>query len=249
MKKVALVTGAGSGIGRLSALALLRSGYLVVICGRQEGALRQTIALAANNNNDLIPIRCDVSDPNSVEEMFGEIESRFGRLNVLFNNAGTNMPSTNFGDITYDNWNRIINTNLTGAFLCARYAFDLMRSQNPMGGRIINNGSISAHAPRPGSAPYTASKHAISGLTKTISLDGRAFNISCSQIDIGNALTPLTERMTKGVMQPNGKSAVEPTMNANTVADAVVSIANLPLGTNILSMTIMATNMPFTGRG
>ena len=181
--------------------------------------------------------------------MFTEVESTYGRLDVLFNNAGANTPSTNFGDLTYEQWKHVIDVNLSGVFLCARHAFELMRRQDPQGGRIINNGSISAHAPRPGSAPYTASKHAVTGLTKTISLDGRAFNIACGQIDVGNALTPLTERMQKGVPQADGSIKPEDTMDVEDVATAIVSMAALPLSANIQFMTIMATNIPFIGRG
>ena len=249
MTKIALVTGAGSGIGRHSALALHAAGYNVTICGRREETLLETVSMSGLDGNKFDTFVCDVSEPDAVVAMFEQIETTHTRLDVLFNNAGANAPSTNFGDLTYEQWKNVIDVNLTGSFLCARYAFDLMRRQSPQGGRIINNGSISAHAPRPGSAPYTSSKHGISGLTKTISLDGRAYNIACGQIDVGNALTPLTERMTKGVPQADGSIRVEDTMDVEDVANAVVSMATLPLTANIQFMTIMATNIPFVGRG
>ena len=249
MTKIALVTGAGSGIGRYSALALHAAGYNVTICGRREEPLLETVAMAASDGAKFESVICDVSEPDAVIAMFERIEKIHTRLDVLFNNAGANAPSTNFGDLTYDQWKNVIDVNLTGYFLCARHAFDLMRRQDPQGGRIINNGSISAHTPRPGSAPYTSSKHGISGLTKTISLDGRAYNIACGQIDVGNALTPLTERMTKGVPQADGSIRVEDTMDVEDVANAVVSMADLPLTANIQFMTIMATKIPFVGRG
>ncbi|MBH63820.1 MAG: 3-oxoacyl-ACP reductase [Alphaproteobacteria bacterium] len=249
MTKIALVTGAGSGIGRHSALTLHNAGYSVTICGRREETLHETVSMAGSDGDRMVPVVCDVADPKAVTSMFEQIESASGRLDVLFNNAGANTPSTNFGDLTYEQWKNVIDVNLSGVFLCARHAFDLMRRQTPQGGRIINNGSISAHAPRPGSAPYTSSKHGVTGLTKTISLDGRAFNIACGQIDVGNALTPLTERMTKGVPQADGSVKVEHTMDVDDVANAVVSMAELPLTANIQFMTIMATNIPFIGRG
>ena len=249
MTKTALVTGGGSGIGRHSALALQKAGYAVTICGRREEPLQETVDLAGSDGERITPIICDVADPQAVAKMFTEIGGAYGRLDVLFNNAGANTPSTNFGDLTYEQWKGVIDVNLSGVFLCARHAFELMRRQTPQGGRIINNGSISAHAPRPGSAPYTSSKHAVTGLTKTISLDGRAFNIACGQIDVGNALTPLTERMTKGVPQADGSIKPEDTMDVDDVATAVVSMAALPLSANIQFMTIMATNIPFIGRG
>ena len=249
MTKIALVTGGGSGIGRHAALALLRAGYGVAVCGRREEALRETASLAGSGNDGIKPIPCDVSDPPAVAAMFREIEAAYGRLDLLFNNAGANTPATNFGDLSLEQWKRVIDVNLTGAFLCARHAFELLRRQDPKGGRIVNNGSISAHAPRPGSAPYTASKHAITGLTKSISLDGRAHDIACGQIDIGNARTPLTERMAGGVPQADGRIAPEDTMDVEHAASAVVSMAELPLTANIQFMTIMATNIPFIGRG
>jgi NAD(P)-dependent dehydrogenase (short-subunit alcohol dehydrogenase family) len=249
MTKTALVTGAGSGIGRHSALALSKAGYAVFICGRREESLQATVAMAGSDGESITPIICDVAEPQGVAKMFTEIEGAHGRLDVLFNNAGANTPSTNFGDLTFEQWKHVIDVNLSGVFLCARHAFELMRRQDPQGGRIINNGSISAHAPRPGSAPYTASKHAVTGLTKTISLDGRVFNIACGQIDVGNALTPLTERMQKGVPQADGSIKPEDTMDVEDVANAIVSMAALPLSANIQFMTIMATNIPFIGRG
>ena len=249
MIKTALVTGGGSGIGRHTALALQKARYSVAICGRREDALQETVSLAGSGGEDITLIPCDVSDAKAVEQMFDQIESTFGRLDVLFNNAGSNVPSTNFGDLTFEQWKHVIDVNLSGVFLCAQHAFKLMRRQDPQGGRIINNGSISAHAPRPGSAPYTASKHAVTGLTKTISLDGRPFNIACGQIDIGNALTDFTARMEKGVPQADGSIKPEATMNVDDAANAVISMAALPLEANIQFMTIMATNIPFIGRG
>ncbi len=243
--KIALVTGAGSGIGRAAALALSTAGYSVVLAGRRLPELEKTAALANNS----LPVVTDVSSPESVAALFAKIQTTFGRLDVLFNNAGMGAPSIPIEDLTYEQWSAVVGVNLTGSFLCAQQAIRMMKAQDPRGGRIINNGSISAYAPRPNSAPYTATKHAISGLTKSISLDGRAHNIACSQIDIGNAATEMTERMTAGVAQANGTIMVEPRMNVQHVADAVVYIANLPLDANVLFMTVMATNMPFTGRG
>jgi NAD(P)-dependent dehydrogenase (short-subunit alcohol dehydrogenase family) len=246
MAKTALVTGAGSGIGRASALALAKAGFKVAICGRREDALKETAAAAGK---DMLVLPCDVTDPDAVEAMFAEIESSFGRLDVIFNNAGTNVPATNFGDLEWSAWKKVIDVNLNGMFLCASGAFRLMKRQKPQGGRIINNGSISAHAPRPGSAPYTSSKHAITGLTKSISLDGRQFDIACGQIDIGNAASHMTERMAGGVPQADGSMKPEPTMDVNHVADAIVHMAGLPPEANVQFMTIMSTKMPFVGRG
>lgn len=248
-KQTAIVTGAGTGIGRAAAIALLRAGFSVVLAGRRADPLRETAELAGDCDDRSLVVVTDVSDPAAVDHLFTETKRAFGRLDVLFNNAGANVPAAPIGDITFEQWKTVIDVNLGGAFLCARAAFNMMRDQTPMGGRIINNGSISAHAPRMGAAPYTASKHAITGLTKTISLDGRAFDIACGQIDIGNAVTPLTERMTKGVPQPNGTMATEPRMDVEHVARAVVQMATLPLDTNVQFMTIMATKMPFLGRG
>lgn len=247
MTKIALVTGAGSGIGRQTALALGKAGFRVALCGRRASALDETIALAGSADMKAFP--CDVSDAAAVAGLFSAIQNHYGRLDLLFNNAGTNVPATNFGDLTADQWKQVIDVNLTGAFLCAHGAFNLMRGQSPQGGRIINNGSISAHVPRPGSAPYTASKHAITGLTRSISLDGRAFNIACGQIDIGNAASDMTASMISGVPQADGSMKPEPRMDVDLVADAIVHMAELPLEANVQFITIMATNMPFIGRG
>lgn len=253
MKKIVLVTGGGSGVGRSAALALLKAGYQVVIAGRRQETLDETLALAVNvdgqDSGCLVSIQSDVSDPDSVEALFAEIKTKFGRIDVLFNNAGVNVPSTVFGDLTYTEWKDTVDVNLTGVFLCARAAFNLMRSQKPQGGRIINNGSISAHVPRPGSAPYTSTKHGVNGLTKTIALDGRPYNIACGQIDIGNALTPMAARMVQGVPQADLSIKAEPVMDVEHIGNAIVTMADLPLETNILSMTIMASKMPYVGRG
>lgn len=246
MAKTALVTGAGSGIGRASALALHKAGFKVALVGRREEALKETDA-AGGGGMAVMP--SDVTDPAAVEALYAKVESELGRLDVVFNNAGTNVPATSFGDLTPDQWLQVIGVNLNGAFLCAHGAFKLMQRQSPQGGRIINNGSISAHVPRPGSAPYTSSKHAITGLTRSISLDGRPFNIACGQIDIGNAASLMTEAMSAGVPQADGSMKPEPVMDVAHVADAVVHMAGLPLEANVQFMTIMATNMPFIGRG
>jgi NAD(P)-dependent dehydrogenase (short-subunit alcohol dehydrogenase family) len=246
--KVAVVTGAGSGIGRASALALLEAGYCVVIAGRRKDALDETLAQGGKAERTLA-VPTDVGRPDQVANLFHKTVERFGRVDVLFNNAGANAPGILFEDLTYEKWQAVVDANLTGSFLCAQAAFRIMKDQDPRGGRIINNGSISAHAPRPDSAPYTATKHAITGLTKTISLDGRKYDIACGQIDVGNALTELAARMAKGVKQANGTVAVEPMMDVKRVAEAVVYMASLPLDTNIQFMTIMATKMPFVGRG
>ncbi len=245
--KVVLITGAGSGIGKAVALAFLREGHQVVLAGRREDALEAVIQ--ASGSRQAMAVATDVCKPESVAALFKAIKDTFGRIDVIFNNAGVSGIGTGFEDIALDTWQSVVNTNLTGSFLCAQGAFKMMKDQSPQGGRIINNGSISAHAPRPNSAPYTASKHAITGLTKSISLDGRKYNIACGQIDIGNALTELSARMTKGVPQASGEIAIEPMMDVNEVADAVVHMAALPLSTNIQFMTIMATKMPFVGRG
>ena len=241
--KVALVTGAGSGIGRAVSLALHSAGYRVVLAGRRAEPLEQTASAG-----DLIA-PTDVGSPDSVRRLFSKIKEAFGRLDVLFNNAGIGAPGVPMEDLTYDQWIAVVQVNLTGAFLCAQEAIRMMKAQMPRGGRIINNGSISAHAPRPNSAPYTATKHAITGLTKSISLDGRNFDIACSQIDIGNAATELTEKMAAGIIQANGSTLAEPRMDLKHVADAVVYMANLPLDANVQFMTVMATKMPFIGRG
>ena len=245
--KVALVTGAGTGIGRAIALAFLREGYSVVLAGRRIDPLESVVKESGTDR--ALAVSTDVGNPESVTALFARIKEVFGRLDVLVNNAGVSGLGMNFEDITFEQWQSIVNINLTGSFLCAQGAVKMMRDQLPQGGRIINNGSISAHAPRPNSAPYTSTKHAITGLTKSLSLDGRKYNIACGQIDIGNALTELSARMTKGVPQANGEIAIEPMMDATEVADAVVHMASLPLSTNVQFMTIMATKMPFVGRG
>jgi NAD(P)-dependent dehydrogenase (short-subunit alcohol dehydrogenase family) len=247
--RVALVTGAGSGIGRAVALGLLKDGFHVVLSGRRPEPLAAVADEAKAAGQHAIAIPSDVRDEQSVQALFDAIERRFGRLDVLFNNAGVNAPAVPMDELPVERWKDVIDTNVTGVFLCARAAFGLMRRQTPQGGRIINNGSISAHAPRPFSSPYTASKHAVLGLTKTIALDGRPYNIVCSQIDIGNALTELSARMTQGVRQANGTMATEPMMDVQHVAEAVRYMAGLPLSTNVLNMTVMASQMPFVGRG
>lgn len=247
-EKVALVTGAGSGIGRYSALALAKEGYTVVLVGRRPEALEETAALAGDSAKTLA-VPTDVGNPESVQALFAEAKEKCGRLDVLFNNAGRGAPGVLLEEVKYEDWAAVVAVNLTGAFLCTQEAFMLMKEQDPQGGRIINNGSISATAPRPNSAPYTATKHAITGLTKSTSLDGRKYNIACGQIDIGNAATDMTERMNNGVPQADGSMAVEPRFDVEHVAQAVVQMANLPLETNIQFITIMATKMPFVGRG
>ncbi|SDS50135.1 NADP-dependent 3-hydroxy acid dehydrogenase YdfG [Halopseudomonas xinjiangensis] len=247
--KVALITGAGTGIGRAAALALLRDGYQVALAGRRIEALEETARLAGDLSSQSLCVACNVGDPDSVKNMFEQIEQRFGRLDVLFNNAGTGAPPLPLEDLSYAHWKTVVDTNLTGAFLCTQQAFRIMKSQTPMGGRIINNGSISAHAPRPNSAPYTSTKHAMTGLTKSTSLDGRKYNIACGQIDIGNAATDMAIPMQRGVPQAHGAIAPEPVMDVEDVARAVVHMAGLPLESNIQFMTIMATQMPFIGRG
>jgi NAD(P)-dependent dehydrogenase (short-subunit alcohol dehydrogenase family) len=249
VEKVALVTGAGSGIGRAVSLALHANGYSVVLAGRRPVELDKTIGQAGGAPGRMLAVPCDVSQPDQVRALFDRVREEFGRLDVLFNNAGSGAPAVPMEELTYDQWSTVVGVNLTGAFLCAQQAMRLMKEQQPRGGRIINNGSISAHAPRPNSAPYTATKHAITGLTKSISLDGREFDITCGQIDIGNAATEMTERMTRGVKQPNGTTMVEPRMDVKHVAAAVLYMANLPLDTNVQFMTVMAAKMPFIGRG
>ncbi|MFL6414262.1 MAG: SDR family oxidoreductase [Bryobacteraceae bacterium] len=248
-KRIALVTGAGSGIGRAVSITLAKAGYAVVLTGRRESELRQTASTVANSKGAAVVIPADVSKPADVSELFAAIAHEHGRLDVLFNNAGISAPAIPLEDLTFEQWTAVVNVNLTGAFLCAQAAFRIMKNQIPQGGRIINNGSISAHAPRPNSAPYTATKHGISGLTKAISLDGRPYDIACSQIDIGNAATDMTERMTEGVAQANGTKMPEPRMNVEHVAEAVLYMANLPLDANVQFMTLMATTMPYIGRG
>ena len=247
--KISLVTGAGSGIGRAVALALQSAGYSVVLAGRRAELLERTAASASPTGSRMLPVPADVTSPDSVRALFAKTREIFGRLDVLFNNAGTNAPAIPLEDLTYEQWNQVVAVNLTGAFLCAQEAIKLMKVQRPEGGRIINNGSISAHVPRPNSAPYTATKHAITGLTRCISLDGRKYDIACGQIDIGNAATEMTERMTEGVPQADGTKMVEPRMDVRHVAEAVVYMANLPLDANVQFMTVMATKMPFIGRG
>lgn len=246
--RIALVTGAGSGIGRATSIAFWREGYAVVLAGRRVEVLEATAALAPAASQTLI-VPTDVSDPASVKDLFDQTRSAFGRLDLLFNNAGMNVPATPLEDLPFEQWRQVIDVNLTGVFLCTQQAIRLMKEQNPRGGRIINNGSISAYAPRPNSAPYTASKHAITGLTKSTALDGRQFDIACGQIDIGNAETELAAKMKSGVPQANGTIAVEPMMDVECVARAVVYMASLPLEANVLFMTVMATKMPFVGRG
>ncbi len=247
-EKVAIVTGGGSGIGKYSALALLEKGYSVTIAGRRETKLNDVLE-EVGDDSKMIGVVTDVADPDSVGRLFAKTVERFGRVDLLFNNAGTGAPPIPLEDLSFEQWSSVVNTNLTGAFLCTQYAFREMKKQSPMGGRIINNGSISAHVPRPNSSPYTATKHAITGLARSSSLDGRRYNIVCSQIDIGNALTEMTSKMKKGVAQADGSVKEEPTMNVQHVADAVVQIANLPLESNVQFMTIMASHMPFIGRG
>jgi NAD(P)-dependent dehydrogenase (short-subunit alcohol dehydrogenase family) len=247
--RIALITGAGTGIGKRTSLALWEAGYSIVLAGRRIEALERTVAEAGVSDTRALVVPTDVTDPAAVQKLFAQTKAKFGRLDVLFNNAGTGAPPVPLEDVTFEQWQTVINANLTGAFLCTQEAFKLMKSQTPAGGRIINNGSLSAHMPRPNSAPYTASKHAITGLTKATSLDGRAYNIACGQIDIGNAETEMTASMAVGVLQANGTVAVEPTINADFVAQAVVYMAGLPLDTNVLFMTVMANRMPFVGRG
>ncbi|HCV39568.1 SDR family oxidoreductase [Pseudomonas sp. SAR267] len=248
-KKVALVTGAGSGIGRAVALALLEDGFSLVLAGRRAEPLQAVVEQALAAGGEALAVPTDVRDEQSVAQLFATIEEVHGRLDVIFNNAGINAPAVPVDELPLENWRNVIATNVDGVFLCARAAFGLMRRQQPQGGRIINNGSISAHTPRPFTAPYTASKHAVLGLTKALALDGRPYDIVCSQLDIGNALTELSERMTRGVRQANGEIAAEPMLDVRHVADAVRYIAALPLDANVLNMTVMASSMPFVGRG
>ena len=247
-EKVAMVTGAGTGIGKAVTLALLRDGYRVALAGRRREPLEQTAGQSGEAARALV-VPTDVSDEGSVQALFARVKERFGRLDLLFNNAGIFAPGLDIDEISVEQWKAMVDVNLTGSFLCAREAFRMMKTQDPRGGRIINNGSISAHAPRPKSAPYTATKHAITGLTKSISLDGRRYDIACGQIDIGNARTELAAPMAKGIAQANGQIAVEPLMDLTHVASAVLYMASLPIDTNVQFMTIMATKMPFVGRG
>jgi len=248
-EKVALVTGAGTGIGRAVALGLLNAGYHVVLAGRRAAPLEETARLGADSGRQTLVVPTDVGDPDAVKALFAKTGETFGRLDLLFNNAGLGAPPVPIEEITFEQWQAVVAANLTGAFLCTQEAVRMMKAQQPRGGRIINNGSISAHAPRPNSAPYTATKHAITGLTKSTALDGRPFDIACSQIDIGNAATEMTDAMKDGVMQADGSIRPEPRMDVRHVADAVVYMASLPLETNVQFMTIMATKMPFLGRG
>ena len=247
--KIALVTGAGSGIGRAASLALQGAGFSVALAGRRAAELERTAAMATRSGGSMLSIPADVSRPESVSALFNRVRESFGRLDLLFNNAGMGAPAVPIEELTFDQWNAVVGVNLTGAFLCAQEAVRLMKAQSPRGGRIINNGSISAHAPRPNSAPYTATKHAISGLTKCLALDGRAFDITCGQIDIGNASTPMTERMSAGVPQASGGLLAEPVMDVEHAAQAVLYMASLPLDANVLFLTVMAAKMPFVGRG
>jgi len=247
--KIAIITGAGSGVGRAAALALYANGYAVTLAGRRSDVLNTTADLAQDEGERTLVVPTDVSDPESVKSLFQQTCHKFGRVDVLFNNAGLGARPVPLEELSVEEWQSVVDVNLTGAFLCTQEAFRTMKAQKPCGGRIINNGSVSAYAPRPNSAPYTATKHAISGLTRSTSLDGRPHNIACGQIDIGNALTEMTEKMTSGVPQASGDVAVEPTMNVDDVGRAVVYMADLPLNANVLFMTVMATNMPFVGRG
>lgn len=247
--KVAIVTGGGSGIGRATALALLAEGYAVAIAGRRAEALEETIHRAGDAGSRALAVPTDVTDPDSVRDLFDATVNAFGRVDLLFNNAGIGAPPVALEDLSFEDWRKVVDVNLTGVFLGIREAFRVMKAQNPKGGRIINNGSISAHLPRPNSSPYTATKHAVTGLTKSTALDGRKHDIACGQIDIGNAETEMTVRMKSGALQADGTKAVEPTIDVNLVAKAVVTMASLPLDANVLFMTIMATKMPFVGRG
>jgi NAD(P)-dependent dehydrogenase (short-subunit alcohol dehydrogenase family) len=247
--KSAIVTGAGSGIGRAVALALAKNGYAVALAGRRKDALEATAEQAKASGARTLAVPTDVADPAAVKALFGQVKEAFGRLDLLFNNAGGGSPPVPLEELTFEQWKKVVDVNLTGSFLCTQQAILIMKSQQPRGGRIINNGSISAHAPRPNSAPYTSTKHAITGLTKSTSLDGRKYDIACGQIDIGNAATEMTARMARGVPQANGTVEVEPTMNVQCVADAVVYMASLPLEANVQFLTVMATKMPFVGRG
>jgi len=248
-EKVAVVTGGGSGIGRAVALGLAGHGYSVVVAGRRHEPLEETARQASPLGTRVLAVTSDVGDPASVSGLFGTVRDTFGRLDLLFNNAGQVAPSVPLEDLTYEQWSSTVNTNLTGAFLCTQQAIKIMKAQQPRGGRIINNGSISAHSPRPRSAPYTATKHAITGLTKSTALDGRAYDIACGQIDIGNAATDLTEEFASGVMQASGQMAVEPRIDTRYIVEAVLYMASLPLDANVQFMTLLATKMPFVGRG
>ena len=247
--RVAVITGAGTGIGKSCALAMLKDGWSVALAGRRAELLDKTRDEAGEEGKNAIVVRTDVGDPEAVRDLFARTKEAFGRLDMLFNNAGVGAPGRPLEDLTYEQWKTVVDANLTGPFLCTQEAFKMMKSQTPMGGRIINNGSISAQTPRPNSAPYTATKHGMVGLTKSTALDGRKYDIACSQIDIGNAVTEMTAKMSKGVPQPDGTRKVEPTFDVERVAETVLFIANLPLDTNVLFMNMMATKMPFVGRG
>jgi hypothetical protein len=247
--KVAVVTGAGTGVGKAAALALMGAGYAVVLAGRRKEPLEQTLAEGKAKGGTGLAVPTDVRDPNAIKALFAKTKETYGRLDVLFNNAGMGAPPVPIEDLPVEKWKEVVDTNLTASFICAQEAIRIMRDQNPRGGRIINNGSISAHTPRPFSIAYTSTKHAITGLTKSIALDGRAYDIACSQIDIGNAATPMTDRMVDGVLQPTGVKMPEPRMDADHVGSAVAYMASLPLDANVLFMTVMATKMPFVGRG
>lgn len=249
LTKTAIVTGAGTGIGKAVALALLKNGYSVALAGRRQALLEQVVIEAGKGGDCALVVPTDVSDPAAVHSLFTRTKETFGRLDLLFNNAGVGALGIPLEELSYEIWQTVVGANLTGAFLCTQEAFRLMKSQEPRGGRIINNGSVSAHTPRPNSAPYTATKHALTGLTKATALDGRKYDIACGQIDIGNAATELTARMPQGVPQPNGQIAAEPLMDVEHVANAVLYMAGLPLDANVLFMTVMATKMPFVGRG
>lgn len=248
-RKIALVTGAGSGIGRASAVALAKAGFNVVIASRTKAALDEVAKEIQATGAEALVVPTDVGDPAQVKALFAKTKEKFGRLDVIFNNAGRGTPPVPLEDVTLEDWNSTVAANLTGPFICTQEAFKIMKDQNPRGGRIINNGSISAYAPRPFSAPYTSTKHAVSGLTRATALDGRAYDIACSQIDIGNAVTPMTERMAQGVLQPDGSKKIEPRVAVEHIANAIVYIASLPLDANVLFMNVMATKMPFVGRG
>jgi NAD(P)-dependent dehydrogenase (short-subunit alcohol dehydrogenase family) len=247
--KIAMITGAGSGIGRSVALAMMKEGYSVVLAGRRQDALDETVSLGASYGVPSLAVSTDLADPVAVKNLFAKTKEKFGRLDVLFNNAGTNAPAIPLEELSFDQWQTVLGANLTAAFLCTQEAFRIMKDQSPRGGRIINNGSVSSQTPRPNSAPYTATKHAITGLTKSTSLDGRKYDIACGQIDIGNASTNMTQKMSTGVLQPNLELAIEPTMDVRNVANAVVFMASLALDANVSTITVMATKMPLAGRG